>query len=233
MAIAVVAIPARADDPTDGEAAGDASAGTDGPVDLTEPAPEPEEPAEETSWLEAPSERRCGFTLGLGAGANLGGVSGFPNDAVKIGRSEFEVDTGFAGGGSGVIWVGLAPTDWIVFGAAFNYGRLKASDHDTGFGSFGLHLDAFPLFVLGGPWRDIGVQFGAGFGVSTTTEGDIEDPVIDSSIASRLSAGLFYEGIRAWKLSMGPFVSYDGMWSPSIFQPTAWVGWRTALYAGP
>ncbi len=216
--------------------AADPVAGIDeeiGDVDLTEAAPEPTIEDEPTSWLEAPTERRCGFTIGVGVGANMGTVSGFPNDSVKIGREEFAVDTGFSGGGSGFLWVGMAPVDWFVFGAAFNYGRLTSSEYDTGFGAFGLHVDAFPLFGLGGPWQDLGVQFGAGVGVSTTTKGNLTDPVIDSSIASRLSVGVFYEGIRAWKISMGPFVGYDGMWSPSAVQPTGWIGWRTALYAGP
>lgn len=229
----VIGLTAAATLVSSGAAAAEPARQAPSEVDLTAPAPEPPAIEEESSWLEAPAERRCGFTVGLGVGANLGSVSGFPNDAVKIGRTEFETDAGFSGGGSGVIWVGLAPTDWLVFGAAFNYGRLKASEHDTGFGAFGLHLDAFPLFGLGGPWREIGIQFQAGVGISTTTEGDIEDAVIDSSIASRLSAGVFYEGIRAWKLSMGPFAAYDGLWSPSAFQPTGWIGWRTALYAGP
>lgn len=203
-------------------------------VDLTEPASEPVIAEEEPSWLEAPSERRCGFAIGISAGANMGTVSGFPNDAVKIGRDEFEVDTGFSGGGSGILWVGLAPTDWIVFGGGFNYGRLASADHDTGFGAVAFHVDAFPLFGLGGPWREVGLTFEGGVGATTTTlRADDVDKAIDSGIASRLSAGLFYEGIRAWKVSMGPFVSYDGMWSPSAFQPTVWIGWRTALYAGP
>ncbi len=203
-------------------------------IDLTgPPAPEPA-PEEETSWLEAPSERRCGFTFGLAAGANLGAVSGFPNDAVQIGRSELEVDTGFAGGGSGVAWVGLAPTDWFAFGGEFSYGRLASSNHDTGFGAGSFRIDAFPLFGLGDAWRDVGLNVSAGLAISTTTQRDGgEDPVIDSSLASRFSAGVFYEGIRLWKISMGPAISYDGIWSPSVFQPTVWVGWRTAFYAGP
>ena len=162
------------------------------------------------------------------------GRFGIPNDAVKIGRDEFEVDAGFSGGGSGAVWVGLAPTDWFVFGGEFNYGRLASSDHDTGFGAASFRIDAFPLFGLGDEWREIGVTFTGGLGITTTTErGGAEDPVIDSGVASRISAGLFYEGIRAWKISMGPAISYDGLWSTAAFQPTLWVGWRTALYAGP
>ncbi len=204
-------------------------------IDLTAPAPEPSPPAEETTWLEAPAERRCGFTFGLALGAHMGNVSGFPLDALKVGRDEHEVDTGFSGGGSAMGWVGLAPTDWIVFAGAGSYGRLASSSHGTEFGAVAIHLDAFPLFFLGDAWRDLGVTFEGGIGVTTSRENDSEsdDPAIDSGAASRISAGIFYEGVRAWKISMGPFVSYDMMWSPSVNQPTAWIGWRSALYAGP
>jgi hypothetical protein len=218
--------------------ADDAKAGPNADaVDLTGDAPPvtpEEEPEEEGSWLTAPSERRCGFSFGLAGGGMLGNAVGYPDDALKIGRDAYETDTGVAGGGGGVLWVGIAVTDWLAFGVGFGGGQLFSSEHRTGFGGLVFHLEAFPAFGAGGAWRDLGLLFEAGVGGSTTTPAeDDENKVIDSGGASRLAFGVFYEGIRFWKFSTGPYAAYDMTWSQSAFQPAGMLGWRTAFYAGP
>jgi hypothetical protein len=206
------------------------------PVDLTtEPKPPPKaEAEEETSWLDAPSERRCGFTVGLAAGGILGAASGYPNDALKVEREEFLTDTGFAGGPTGSLWVGVALADWITIGLGGNGGALFSADHRGTFGSIDLHIDVFPAFGAGEAWRELGLMVEGGVGFLTvTTPEDTDTVLIDSSFGSRVALGAFYEGIRAWKLSMGPFAAFDYVWSPSASRPGAFVGWRTALYVGP
>ena len=53
------------------------------------------------------------------------------------------------------------------------------------------------------------------------------------TFGSRLAMGVVWEGVRAWMLSMGPYVAADMMWSPSSLRPATWFGWRTTFYAGP
>ena len=60
-----------------------------------------------------------------------------------------------------------------------------------------------------------------------------DQTVIDGGTSSRVALGVFYEGIRAWQLSMGPYVGFDTTFSQSAVVPVAAIGWRTALYAGP
>jgi hypothetical protein len=57
--------------------------------------------------------------------------------------------------------------------------------------------------------------------------------LVDTGGASRVGFGLFYEGIRAWQISMGPFAGGDILWSPTALRPVALFGWRTVLYTGP
>lgn len=216
----------------------------DEPIDLRSddrsgksPAPSPrEEPAAadaERSWLDA-HDRRCGFSVGLLGGAMVGSAEGFPNDSLKIDRLTYFTETGAAGGGQGAGWLGVALVDWLVFGVEGHGGRTHSSDHLTTFFGGGLHLDAFPLYALGGQWQELGVSFSAGVATSKTVASAAPDVgLIESGGASRVGAGAFYEGIRLWKLSMGPFASYDQIWSQSAWRPTAWLGWRTAFYLGP
>jgi hypothetical protein len=209
-------------------------ADTDQPVDLSEPAPATPEPQPEESSPLDTHDRRCGFTFGLVGGGMLGSVEGFPNDSVKINRFEYFTDIGFAGGGQGAGFVGIALVDWLVFGVEGHGGRVFSSDHRTTFFGGGFHIDAFPLFPLGGELEELGVTLSAGVGISNTVRADDpEQADIQSGGASRINLGLFYEGFRLWKLSMGPFISYDQIWSQSAWRPSAWIGWRTALYAGP
>lgn len=205
------------------------------PVDLTgpPPAPEPEPEPEPSSWLDAPSERRCGFTFGLMGGAMLGAANGWPADALQVGRDEFRNSTGFAGGGQGVGYLGIALKDWFVLSVGAGGGGLRSADTVTRFVAFGFRMDAFPAYGLGGVWQDLGLMLDAGLGVSTTTDDETDVDVIESGVASDFRFGVFYEGIRAWKISMGPFAAVDAMFSPSMTRATGFVGWRTVLYAGP
>jgi hypothetical protein len=205
------------------------------PVDLTE---EPEEPEpdkdDEPDWMTAKRERRSGFTLGLMGAAMLGESEGFPNDALKINRLEHYTQTGAAGGGQLGIYIGVAAADWLVFGLGGHYARMVTDELDNkSFGAF-FHVDVFPAWSLGGEWREIGLYLDAGVALSNTTTFDDPDfELVESGAASRVGAGLFYEGIRFWKISMGPFVGYDQIWSQPSFRPAGLLGWRIALYARP
>ncbi len=205
-----------------------------GPIDLSEQAAPDSPPPDKPAWETALHERRCGLSLGIVAGGMLAAVEGFPNDSEKIDRERFFTETGFAGGGQVSSWIGVAITDYFVFGLGGHFGALKSSDHDTSFFGGNFHIDAFPLYMLGGEWRELGLNVDAG--VSTATTSHVDEPdvgLIESGGASRVAVGVFYEGFRWWKLSMGPFATYDQLWSTSAYRPTAWIGWRTAFYVGP
>ena len=205
----------------------------DEPIDLSEPPPPPPPPieADEPTY----PERRCGFALGVSLGPLIGSARGYPNDALKIDRDEFLTETGAGFGGQLGIYIGIALADWFVLGLGPTFGNImSADDVVTGAGSGGFHIDAFPLFGLGGAWQDVSVMVEAGVGVLETVNDKMpDDKLIDSGTGSRLALGLSWEGIQAWKLSMGPFVTADMMWSPSSFRPAGWLGWRTTFYGGP
>jgi uncharacterized protein (TIGR00251 family) len=78
----------------------------------------------------------------------------------------------------------------------------------------------FPAFGLGGAWEDIGLTVDAGLGATNTSDADDPDiALIEAPVASRLGVGAFWEGIEVWKLSMGPFASFDAMWNPNALRP--------------
>jgi len=216
------------------EASTDEAAPAAGPVDLSEPVAAPPAKPDKPDWETALPERRCGFSFGLVTGGMLGAVEGFPNDAEKVDREAFFTETGFAGGGQVSNWFGIALTDWFTFGLGGHYGALVSGDLETSFWGGNFHIDVFPLYGLGGEWREVGLNLDAG--VSTMTTSHVDDPdtgLIESGGASRVAIGAYYEGFRWWKLSMGPFATFDQLWSTTAYRPTAWLGWRTAFYVGP
>jgi hypothetical protein len=224
---------AWSDDGAAAAAAGDVAAD---PVDLTEgeaEEPEPDKP-DEPDWMTAEHERRASFTLGIMGSAMLGESEGFPNDALKIDRLDHYTQTGAAGGGQLSIYAGVAASDWLVFGLGGQYARMVTGELDNkSYGGY-FHVDLFPGWPLGGEWREFGLYLDAGVAFTNTTTFDDPDfELVESGGASRVAVGAFYEGVRLWKLSMGPFVGYDQIWSQSAFRPSGMLGWRTALYAGP
>jgi hypothetical protein len=91
----------------------------------------------------------------------------------------------------------------------------------------------FPLFWRGGVWREIGVTIDTGIGGAVTTFGEGEEKVIDGGAISRIGGGVFYEGIRLWKISTGPWLYADYTWSSSVREGGVYLGWRTVVYTGP
>lgn len=188
---------------------------------------------DESEPEEVEAERRSGFMVGISLAGALGGASGYPNDANKIDRDEYYTNTGVSLGAGGTVWLGGALTDWISVGLGFSYAALFPSEQRLTGGAIELHVETFPGWSLGGVWRELGVYLLTGAGLATVELAEGSDPLVDTGGASKIGFGLFYEGIRAWQISMGPFVGGDFLWSPTALRPAALLGWRTALYTGP
>lgn len=185
------------------------------------------------------STRRAGFTVGFTASLGVGDITGYPLDIAKRGKAEFRADTGTTAGANGAVWLGGALTDWLVFGVGLGGTYSQGNGTVVSGYTFLFRTEAFPLFWLGGFWREAGLAFDTGAGQIT---GELQDkpagaagkqiaPVIDSGAASRVGVSVFYDGLRLWKLSTGPFVAFDYTWSASLDQPLFLVGLRTSLYA--
>lgn len=199
----------------------------------------PGEPNEPAAWEKAPPERRSGFSVGVLLGGGLGNITGYPQDIEKRGKPQFLTDMGATYGGSATLWLGGALTDYLVFGVGLGGGMYQGGGATVQGFTFVFHTEAFPLYWLGGFWRDIGISLDTGAGTFT---GELNDkpagaageqipPVIESGAASRVGAGIFYDGLRVWKISTGPFVAFDYTWSSTLSQPIFLLGLRTALYA--
>lgn len=197
-------------------------------------APAAEAPAIDPLFTPRRPTRRGGFTAGIAGGLSLGSAAGYPNDVQKIGFQRHYTETGVGLGGGGYVWLGGVLADWLTFGGAVGGHALSAADHSILAGGFMFHTEIFPLFSLGERWRDVGVIVDAGTGVAyTTADADSDTDAIDGALPARIGGGVFYEGIRLWKVSMGPWLYADYTWSTSVRQPGFYLGWRTALYTAP
>lgn len=238
--VALAAEPAPAPKAETSEAAGP-DAGSQAPAAApvaTDAGPAAPAGKETPAWEKAPAERRSGFSLGLLVSGGLGNIIGYPADIEKRGKAEFKTDMGAAYGGTATLWLGGALTDWLVFGAGLGGGAFQGGGADLVGWTFVLHSEVFPLYWLGGAWREIGISLDTGTG-SYTGElhdkpagpaGELIAPVIESGAASRVGFGLFYDGLRISKISAGPYVAFDYTWSATLNQPVFLLGWRTALY---
>jgi hypothetical protein len=186
-----------------------------------------------TTPPDVPATRRSGFTVGLMAGVGLASIVGYPNDVTEIGYAGYYTATGARPGTHAGLWIGGALTDWFTFGLGFQGGQLFATGQNKAKSQAGaFHIEVFPLFALGGHLRDLGVMLDAGFGTASVTD-PTGNKLVDSSAASLIGAGVFYEGIRLWKIGMGPFLLGNYIFSDTALRPGIFAGWRAALYTGP
>jgi hypothetical protein len=177
--------------------------------------------------------RRNSFTFGLDVGLGVASIVGYPNDVNKIGFASYYTTTGARPAGVLEAWIGGAITDWITLSLGFKGSRLVASEGQQA-SSLGamFHVEAYPLFALGGHLRDLGVRMDAGLGTASVKDA-MGTKVVDGSSTSTIGGGVFYEGIRAWKIGQGPFLMGDYIWSDTARRPAIFLGWRAAFYAGP
>lgn len=194
-----------------------------------------------TSGLEDPNdptlrvvtnERRSSFTFGLALGATLGSAAGFPNDPTKIGLLRYYTDTGLGAGFGGRAWAGVALRDFLTFGLTFGAIGIDAGDKVYFGGTVGFHTEVFPVYFLGGSFRDLGIMVETGVGTAIVTPADDQDTLlVDGGLTSSVGVGVFYEGLRfGSKLGMGPYLSYDYLYGSSIRSGAFVLGWRTAMY---
>jgi hypothetical protein len=188
---------------------------------------------ENPAWDSARAVHRSGFVVGLALGSGVVAFSGFPNDSRKVGLERYYTETGASVGGMFSLWIGGALSDWFTFGVGFTGGSMPLlSDQEASSGGLIFHVDAYPLFPLGGRWRDVGVMFDAGTGSATVMPKDSESKLIDGGGASLVGLGPFYEGFKLWKTKGGPYVEGSYMWSDTVRRPAVFFGWRTSLYTG-
>lgn len=185
------------------------------------------------AWESAPATHRSGFVVGLALGSGIAAISGFPNDSRKIGLQRYYTETGATVSGMGSLWFGGALSDWFTFGIGFSGGNLPLlSEQKATAGGLIFHIEAYPLFPLGGRWRDLGVMLDAGTGTAAVTPKDSETKLVDSGSASLIGAGPFYEGFKTWKIKSGPFIEGSYIWSDSVRRPAVFFGWRASFYTG-
>jgi len=177
-------------------------------------------------------ERRSGFTAGLSIGASLGAASGYPNDPTKLGLDAYHTDTGVGAGYGGRVWVGFALRDFLTFGLMFGSTGFSGNEKVFFGGVLGFHTEIFPAYALGGPFRDLGISLETGAGVAVAMpSADTNTILIDGGLTSCFGGSVFYEGLHLGpKLGMGPFLSYDHWYAPSMSGGAFVLGWRTAIY---
>jgi hypothetical protein len=163
---------------------------------------------------------------------SFGTVSGYPNDLAKIDDPLYRSATSGVGSG-GMLYLGGTLTDWFTFGFGLAQSSFGSGKIATRGGAFLFHIEAFPMFSLGGTYRDLGLF--ADFGTGSATIVRREDMLQFSSSGSLSIAGFgaFWEPWRAsnhWVA--GPFASFQYQSSDSMSRTFGEIGLRGAFYGG-
>lgn len=187
-----------------------------------------QEDADATNYS-PPIERRGGFSMGLSYGLGMGSYVGYPNEVGKMNNPEYRAATGAALASGYSIWVGGALRDWFTFGAGMFGSGGGTEDVKGGSGGFGVHLETFPLFGVGGLWRDLALatEFGAGGGVLQDQDGK---ETANGGAMAVIGTGLIFEPFQFWHMSHGPSLMVRYHFSDSMTASTVMLGWRMAFY---
>lgn len=181
----------------------------------------------------APITLRGGFTVGADLGVGVASIVGYPNDVQKIGYASYYTVTHARPSAVAELWIGGAFTDWFTFAIGGTFSPILAEDGEKArmFGGI-FHLEAFPLFPLGGHLREVGIRLDAGIGEAIVTDAN-QGQLVNSTLASIIGGGIFYEGLRAGKTAHGPFLMANYLWSETALRPAIFIGWRSVLYTSP
>ncbi len=190
--------------------------------------------ADDNDWdggYKVVATRRSGFMIGISGGFALGNAYGYPNELAKLNNADYERNTKFGIGGANRLWFGGALTDWFVFGMGLDSVSLKHANADAKGSAFVFHVEGYPLFYRGGPFRDLSVFGDFGAGGMKISGGTRE--AANGGLMSVVGVGAAYEPVRFWRFTFGPAVEYLQTWSQSMNVHTALVEARLTFVGGP
>jgi hypothetical protein len=176
-------------------------------------------------------ELRSDFMIGLSTGLAAGRAVGYPNEAEKIGRREFREVRDFSSGSFLALWFGGALRDWFSFGFGLSVLQSGGEERRLSQAAFITRLEGYPLYTLGGRWRDLGVYFDAGAGGSLI-QAD-KETIADGGAVAYIGPGIVYEWIRFGSFTLSPTLGYVHNFSPSMTSHYATLGARIVFYGGP
>jgi hypothetical protein len=176
------------------------------------------------------AERRSGFAAAITLGWGLSTAVGYPNEVEKLDKLEYRSKTGFTLGAMNSIWLGGALRDWFVFGLGiYGMGAKKDDLEATGSG-FMVHVETFPLWSLGGRFRDLSVFTNVGPGALTIKGGPEK---ADGGLMSLVTLGTSFEALRLKYFALGPALEGMYMYSQYAEGGGVFLGVRAGIYGGP
>jgi hypothetical protein len=197
-------------------------------------------PVAESVDLNAPHKLRSGVVMGFSFGAGIGGASGYPNNSLEIGNSDFYSSSGWMGGTGQSFFLMGAIADYL--NAGFWGGSASFVNHDwrSSGGGGGIRLEAFPLAL----WSPFGrprltglgllAQFGIGSGSLHARSGGYPD---SSGTQSFLGVGAFYEWafgkLLGGHFAAGPSLEYDAIVTTPFERHGLLASGRVVFYGGP
>jgi hypothetical protein len=185
--------------------------------------------------VDPPNERRGGFVIGLATGAGVAGSSGYPNDSNYIGVPSYYAASGLMAGYGGGLFIMGALTDYLSFGFWFANSTFENGSWQSKGQGGGLRLELFPLYGLGGLFRDLGAFTQVGIGATTLTYTE-KSGISYNGVGSSIGAGVFYEIKLARALgghfAIGPSLEYDAIISQPMERHGALLGARFLWYGG-
>lgn len=179
------------------------------------------------------TERRGGFVTALTIGYGLGEYHGYPLEVAALNDPSQKQSTGASLASNLSLWIGAAPRDWITFGFGLSFLGAALNQNFGTASAFLFHVEGFPLYSLGGIYRDLGLGFDGGAGASLLFDKDdkkLENPLAESGSLSTLGFNVFWEPIAFWKISMGPSLNYTHAFSQTMKVNQVTLGFRTVLY---
>ncbi len=188
-------------------------------------------PAEDDVNFAVPATRRGGLMLGFIVGGQLTGAEGTPLDYDERGDA-FRASTGTTLGSTSALFVGGAFTDWFAFKVGFQQGAARSGDRKLASSGLLVGVETWPLFSLGGHYRDLGLLVDFGTGAATIENRD-GDELANAGAYSQLRAGVVWDAFRFWKLNLGPTLAFEHTTSETFTQNALWFGLRTVFYGAP
>ncbi len=195
----------------------------------------PEYDADSINYEPPAVERRGGFALALTLGYGAGEYHGYPLTVAALNDPNERQSTGFALANNISLWLGTSPRDWLSVGLGVSLMSVSGSETTGSSAGIVFHVEGYPLYALGGIFRDIGLGLDGGLGLSNLYDvADTKDqsqPIAESGALSTLGFSAFWEPWQIWHLSMGPALNYTHSFSQTMTINQLTLGFRTALYS--